>query len=325
MMPLTEQDLMALLDLRIAQHQAKAMGNRDPRLPVPLDWHALFKRENTTEWLVDDLWPVGRQIHIHAARKTGKSLVALWISCNLAIGRDPFSGSKQAPVRVAYLDYEMSEDDLLERVEEMGFAPDALTGWLPYYLHPVLPKLDTPEGGGMLHEMLVADQAQAVVIDTFSRVVQGEENSNDTYIKFYNNTGQRLKSSGIAMLRLDHEGHEGGRSRGASAKADDVDIVWQLQVVEGGMMFVRKAARVSWVPETITLQQDEPLSYKRAGGASYPAGTLDKAKELDDIKAPIDVSKRKAAELLKNAGMAPGKWTILLAAIAYRRNSVFGI
>src|SRR5262249_47643791 len=61
----------------------------DELLPTPLDWHALFAREGTQDWLVEGLWPAGRQLHIFAARKTGKSLVALWIAACLAIGIDP--------------------------------------------------------------------------------------------------------------------------------------------------------------------------------------------------------------------------------------------
>ena len=35
------------------------------------------------------------------------------------------------------------------------------------------------------------------------------------------------------MLRLDHEGHQTGHSRGASSKADDVDLVYHLKEVDG--------------------------------------------------------------------------------------------
>ena len=103
-------------------------------LPVPVDFHALYGRENRAEWFVDDIWPAGRQLHIFAARKTGKSLLMLWIAACLAVGRDPFNGRPIPPVIVVYLDYEMTEDDLLERLEEMGFTADDLTGRLVYYL-----------------------------------------------------------------------------------------------------------------------------------------------------------------------------------------------
>lgn len=289
-------------------------------LPEPIDWEALYKRETDATWLVEDVWPEGRQLHIFAARKTGKSLVMLWIAACLAAGRDPFNGQRQEPVRVIYLDYEMTEDDLLERVEEMGFAPENLTE-LRYYLWPALAPLDTPEGGRTLLAMVHRDEARAVVLDTVSRVVEGEENSNDTFRALYRNTGLHLKAEGVALARLDHEGHEGGRSRGASAKADDVDVVWQLKATDDGLAFIKKAARMSWIPERVDLvRKTEPMGFKRTAN-SWPAGTREKVDQLNRLGVPIDASKRAAREAIKTAGEAPGRNDVLLKALAFRRQS----
>jgi hypothetical protein len=287
-------------------------------LPTPVDWHTLFARESTTEWLIEDIWPLGRQIHIFAARKTGKSLVLLWCAACLAVGRDPFTGSQRPPMKVAYLDYEMTEDDLLERLEEMGFTADQLAGSLLYYLWPTLPPMDTDRGGMEVVRLLERDQAEVVIIDTLSRVVEGEENSADTYREFFLYTGMRLKRRGISMARLDHEGHEGGRSRGSSAKADDVDVVWQLKTTDDGLIFVRHASRMSWVPSKVPLAVDDPLQYRKAA-QSWPAGTATKARELDAARVPLDASKRRARELLKASGATPGKNDVLMAALRYRR------
>jgi hypothetical protein len=162
------------------------------------------------------------------------------------------------------------------------------------------------------------DQSQAVFVDTLSRVVQGKETDNDTYRDFYAYTGQHLKALGVALWRNDHEGHEEGRSRGASSKADDVDIVWQLREIENGVELVRKATRVSWVPLTVTLRQHEPLSFGRIEHG-WPSGTADKALELDKLDLPLDVSKRAAMKALKDSGMIVGKHETLLAAIRYRK------
>ena len=288
-------------------------------LPDPIDWHLLWKREPHTDWLVEDFWPTGRQLHIFAARKSKKSLVTLWVAGCLSIGIDPFSGQRREPVHVTYLDHEMTEDDVLERLEAMGFEPGDL-GRLHYYLLPSMPPLDTMDGGGRLMLLVERDQSQAVIIDTLSRVVKGEENSNDTYQNFYAHTGRRLKQAGISMARLDHEGHEAGRSRGASAKAEDVDLVWGLRPTDDGVAFVRQASRISWVPERIELRQrDEPTLSFSAGLQSWPAGTKAKAAELDHIGAPLTISRRKATELLKAAQIPAGRPGVLQKAIRYRQ------
>lgn len=75
-------DLLAIYEASLRTDSVP--GGRDA---MWLDWHELFRRESHDEWLVRDMWPMDRQVHVHAARKTGKSLVALWIACNLAMGR----------------------------------------------------------------------------------------------------------------------------------------------------------------------------------------------------------------------------------------------
>lgn len=321
-MPLTEHEMHVLLDMRIAESRKGLPGARNP---MWLDIDELFGHVSNLEWLVEDVWPTQRQIHIHAQRKTGKSLVSLWIACCLASGRDPFSGKPRTPVNVAYLDYEMTLDDLRERVDEMGFTADDLRAHWFYALHPALPMLDTAAGGLELVDRLVDEHVRAVIIDTFSRVVGGDENSNDTYRAFFRHTGLPLKHAGIAMMRLDHEGYTEGRSRGASAKADDVDIVWQLKRGDNGLSFNRMQSRMAVVPERVNVSQhDEPLSFSRIG-VVIPNGTMDKVAELDAIDAPTDVSVREARRILKEAGYTGGKNDVLTAACRLRANRILGL
>ena len=314
----SEADLLAIMENRLRELQAQAEHQ------WYADWSKLMNEDDEIEWLVEDVWPMGRQLHMHAARKTGKSLLTLWIAANIATGRDPFTGREREPVRVAYLDHEMTPADVRERITDMGFADYQLHGWLFYGFHPVMPPLDTQAGGLDLMRKVEGVQAKVVIIDTFSRVVQGEENSNDTAINFYRFTGSLLKAAGVAMLRLDHEGHTSEHSRGGSAKADDVDVVWRLTRTDDGVKLIRKASRISWVPEIVNLRQTEPLGYERCGG-SVPEGTLEKVRELDALGAPIDVSKRQMIAWLKERDIAPGRSTILMAAITYRKNRIFGV
>src|SRR5436190_16446637 len=141
-----------------------------------LDFMALKNHEGMTDWLVEDIWPVGRSIHLHAARKVGKSLVSLWMAGNLALGREPFTGDAIEPVCVGLYDFEMTEDDVLERLEDMGFDLLKLQDNLHYYLNQPVPPLDTEKGGAMLLENCNLNGEKVVLIDTLSRVVEGNEN-----------------------------------------------------------------------------------------------------------------------------------------------------
>ena len=298
------------------QAELKSKGKYEP-----MDIPAVMNHEgHEIDWLVDGLWPMGRHIHIHAQRKAGKSLVSLWIACCLALGRDPFTGDPIPPRKVGYWDFEMTEDDFRERIADMGFDVYALSKMLNYYLMQPLPPLDTEQGGRALLEQATIMGEEVIFIDTMSRVISGDENSSDTYINFYRFTGGPLKAAGISVCRLDHEGHEGGRSRGSSAKADDVDIVFQLKPNDDGVTFVRKAARISWVTESISIiKKDEPLSYSRTAGA-WPEGTREKALELDACDVPLDAGRIVASRMLRDKGYAVGKTITLAAALKYRRD-----
>lgn len=306
-----------------AESQGKQPANGDQSPAVryePVDIIAAMNHQGPDiDWLVEDLWPLGRSIHVHAQRKAGKSLNSLYMACMIALGRDPYTGERIPPRKVGYWDFEMTLDDFVERLTDMGFDPVALSLMLNYYQMSALPPLDTAQGGQHLLEQAIAMGEEVIFIDTMSRVISGDENSSDTYINFYRFTGAPLKAAGISMCRLDHEGHEGGRSRGSSAKADDVDIVWQLVPTDDGVSFLKKASRINWVPDKLVVRKsDEPLAYSRANG-SWPDGTKEKAAELDRLDAPTDISRRNAAIMLKDAGITVGKTIVLNAAIKYRK------
>lgn len=291
---------------------------RYERMPH-VDWVALMKLELQEAWLIDELWPQGRQLHVHAPRKTGKSLVSQYLAARLALGIDPFTGRAREPLIVGYYDWENTLQDLKQRVlDDMEFDGEQLTN-LHYYLHPMLPPLDTASGGNEFVAHVKAQGEQVVFLDPMSRCVQDDENSSNTYRNFYRHTGMPLKVAGVSLWRTDNEGHMEGRSRGSSAKADDVDLVWQLKSGEHGLQLVRKASRIADVPESISLyMHDDPLRFTRSARL-WPDGTREKARELDTIQAPLDVSRRIAAKLLTEAGVIAGKAIVLQAALNYRK------
>ena len=292
----------------------------------PVIWPELADKEFELVWLVNGLWPVGKHLHLFAAHKTGKSLVSLQMAVGLAMGRDPFTGEEIQPHDVTYLDNEMTEQDLQERLFDMGLMQAMKEGALDrlhYHFYPKIGYLDTLEGGLKLMNWVERDGSDVVIIDTLSRVVKGEENSNDTYKDFFNYTGALLKSQGIAMLRLDHQGHGGDRARGASSKADDVDLVYQLKAVEEGLTLEMKFARVAYVKKKLTLVQGpDLLGFKATDLQSWPAGTIDRAKELDAMGVPDGLSVRKVQRWLREHDQIPGRTEVLSAAIRYRNERV---
>lgn len=199
-------------------------------LPGLIDWEELFGQPAyEQEWLAHYLIPKGKLISFFGPTKLGKSLLILEAVAAIASGKD-FLGRPTQRVKVLYLDFENHPgNDIRPRLEKMGYQWDELDD-LFYLSYPGLDFLDTPAGGQRLYEMVKRHGIELVIVDTIARIVEGKENSNDTWNDLEKYTERLLKRDGVTFLRIDHIGHESAtRARGGSAKQGDVDISWQLE------------------------------------------------------------------------------------------------
>lgn len=270
-----------------------------------LDWPEFWTNDLTeAQWLAEPVLAEGRAHAIFAPGGTGKSLFSLWMAAALACGKQGLDGEPLQRRRVLYLDYEMTADDLRERLSSMGYDHTDDLSHLHYALLPSLPPADAPEGGKAIARMAQLVDAELVILDTFSRAVSGDENEADTVRAFYRWTGLHLKAEGRAFVRIDHAGKDVEKGqRGTSAKNDDVDVVWQMIKADGGFKLTAKKRRMGWVPEVLALMQhDSPILHYRIVEDVAPAGTDRVIADLDDLKVPPSVSTRKAEQALRDAG-----------------------
>ena len=291
---------------------------------TPLDLVQLASDTSVPPWLIEDFLLVGGQAHVSAPAKTGKSLVGLWIAAMLAIGKDPFTWEPREPARVLYLDFEMSGADLRTRLFDgaMNFDPAALMTNLFYFLRPAVGPLDTADGGHAISEAIKVIAPELIVVDTMSRVTEGPENDSDTYRAFYRHTGQIIKDAGVALVRFDHEGHGStGRSRGSSAKADDVDVIWSISRIDGGLKMTNKGDRTGQAMDVMELFRTAtpPLGFRRKDRTTWSTKAIAKARELDAAGVDPAASRRTAIDALKAAGIKPGDETVVTEAQKYRR------
>ena len=291
--------------------------------PAPLDWSTFFLADHKAEdWLLRPVVARGRQAAVWAMHKTGKSLFSLDVAVRAATGNPYDKKDPAEPIDVIYLDMEMIEADLHERLTDMGYdhGTHQNLNRLHYYLLPNLPPLDTAEGAKELCKIVDRHKASLVVIDTMARVVEGEENSSDTYRAFFNHSGKKLKQRGVALFRLDHAGKDPSRGqRGSSSKGDDVDVIFQLVRTDAGYDLKSKASRISWVPERSSFRQgDEFLTFDWTMESAWPAGTKEVAKDLDELGAALDISQRDAGLLLRQHGQGK-KSDVVRAALRFRK------
>jgi hypothetical protein len=241
----------------------------DALAPYQLNWARFWESDfDQSEWLLEPLIAKGRTHAIVAPAKAGKSLLTLEACAALATGRAFLNHPAGEPATVVYVDYEMTEADVHDRMVEFGYGPEDDLSRLVYILLPQIRPLDTSEGGASFVAEVLALDASLVVIDTLSRAVSGEENASETARELYRCTLLPLKSAGVATLRLDHMGKDTGKgARGSSAKVADVDIEWLMSARGDAVTLKAENTRMSWVPKEVKLS--------RAGGTpvhSYAPG-----------------------------------------------------
>lgn len=258
-----------------AAYQAD-MADQAPK-PYPLvDWATHWDLETTQDWLLEPLIPAGGQVALYSDPKVGKSLLMLELAAGLACGKGLFGHPGADPIHVLYVDHENRlEQDIIARLKAMGYHHRDLP-----YLHltsmPVAQALDTTGGGLALVDAAQACGASLVVLDTVSRTIQGEENSNDTWLQFYRATGKGLKAAGIGLVRLDHTGKDQDKGqRGGSAKSGDVDMVWRLKrVTDDVFELICEAHRMQILEDRLALKRcDGPLRHEVVGNG--PAAVRD--------------------------------------------------
>jgi hypothetical protein len=296
----------------------------DPINPRGLvDWAAFWANESPEiEWLCEPLVAAGQAVALYSPAKTGKSLLLLEIVAAIATGNAVLGNPKQDPATVMYIDHEGTEDDLRERMDELGYSAETDLKSLHYYLLGDWPPLDTEEGGKCLYEEAVRIGARLIVLDTISRAFAGEEDAADTFLALYRHTVRRLKLARIAFLRLDHSGKDVARGqRGTSAKTTDVDAVWRLMIRGPEQLtLTRELSRSGYGPGEVFLRRD-------LGPLRHVPETADFAHEhdveriiilLDEHDIPVEAGRPAAAKVLRANGHAVRN-SILSEAIKRRR------
>lgn len=279
-------------------------------LPVPLDWTAFLNGDvDPPEPLVGDMLYRGEHANICSAAKVGKSLLLQYISACLASRRAIFGTRHPTPLRVVYIDQENGDDDLRERLTEMGCTDTDLQTLHYFTRTPSWPPFDHPDVSAALKEV-GALEADLLVIDTMSKLIAGKENDAETFRAFHKYTLLPLKAANVAAILLDHVGKDPSLgARGSSAKSSDVDVLWRLERPEPDRLVLRlQDSRRRRIVDRIDLQiRQEPrldIVLSQVSGEvrrrdDAVTATVD---QLRDLGATTDTSTRAAMELLAQSG-----------------------
>lgn len=220
----------------------------------PLSWPTVWSKEYPPiDWVqeMEGIALTGRATNLYGPAGTGKSELVLYRAAL----------SAQAGSRILWLDREMTEADVKDRLMAMGFEPKDL-GSLFYILYPDIALLDKPEGGERLVELANQYAADATIIDSLSKFVRDEEG--ETHTAFYVNTMLPMRLAGRGFVMIDHAGKDLARkARGASQKVDNVDYYTELTRTLAGSRLTTKKQRHSWVHAQYDFNRTtDPIKYE---------------------------------------------------------------
>lgn len=279
-----------------------------------IDWPTLWNRAGApVDWLCEPLLIAGRAVAVFSPAKAGKSLLCLEIAAALATGRPVLGNAAREPLQVVYVDLENIEEDILERLTDLGYGPadfPLLVTNLHYKSFPGLPALDSPKGGAHLRAIAEHYDARLVVIDTVSRVVEGPENEADTFRDLYRYAITPLKAAGRAVLRLDHSGRDVSRGqRGSTAKVDDLDAVWRLTARPGGAVDLHCTHRrhKHGADRLALVRLSDPLRHMPGKvSAVIEADVQEVIDQLDRLEIPTDWGRDRVKARLLDDGIRRG-------------------
>lgn len=285
----------------------------------PSPWDELWEEDATVKWLIEGVIEEGCLHALFGPPKCGKSLLALDWSLDL-IGQGK---------RILYLDEENPRIEVRRRIQDMGRGPKDLR-LLDHHSFESL-TVDTEEGAEKIVQ-LASDGYDLIVFDSWARFFASGNQSSDVGANFaYANVLKPLASQGVAVLRLDHTGHDGARPSGTIVKLADITHGWRINTRGSAVTLTHTENRTGRGVEHVRYVRElGPLRHVRQGPAPVvdlpeagrdDASVVSDATELlDSLSVPVDWPRERVADFLRKAGHGMRSAT-LAAAIRARRQA----
>lgn len=303
------------LDELVPLHPENEISRRYRRT----NWHDAFKAsDGSVDWLYEPIFESGTINALFGKPGVGKSLLTWDFAVTLV----------REGKRVMVIDDENREQDTVKRLRAFGCTPDELDN-LVLYSFAGLPPLDSPEGGQHLTALAEINDPAFVVLDTTTRMVEGDENNSSTWLQLYRCSLVPLKQKGITTLRIDHPGKDETRGqRGSSAKAGDVDCIFRLSDISNSdsLVLICEKSRSGNQETAITMKRmKDPLRHQvtALGDLDILPQVQAVSRWFDNHDTAKDAGRPRLRDILNNTKGAPEISTTMLALVArFRRGQV---
>ena len=184
------------------------------------------------KWLIKDVCEQESLMQIFGAPKSGKSFVAIAMSCAIASGQD-FYGNKSFKKPVLYICGE-GQRGVKRRLSAWQQAQYSLSG-IPLYLSDRAVRIGDKDDFERLTQEIEAIKAiegdiGMIVVDTFQRNFGGgNENSAEDVGNFIHQLDGLISTYGCNVCIVHHSGHEGNRARGSSVIGASLDYEFSVK------------------------------------------------------------------------------------------------
>jgi len=183
-------------------------------------------------WLIKDVVETESLMQIYGAPKSGKSFVAIAMSCAIASGKD-FYGDQSFKKPVLYICGE-GQRGVKRRLSAWQQAQYSLKA-IPLYLSDRAVRIGDKDDFERLTQEIEAIKAiegdiGMIVVDTFQRNFGGgNENSAEDVGNFIHQLDGLISTYGCNVCIVHHSGHEGNRARGSSVIGASLDYEFKVQ------------------------------------------------------------------------------------------------
>ena len=184
------------------------------------------------KWLIKDVCEEESLMQIFGSPKSGKSFVAIAMSCAIASGQD-FYGNKAFKKPVLYIVGEGLRG-CKRRLSAIEQGMYSLKG-VPLYLSDRAVRIgDKDDFDKLVQEIETVKAIEGnigmIVVDTFQRNFGGgNENSAEDVGNFIHQLDGLIAAYGCNVCIVHHSGHEGSRARGSSVIGASLDYEFKVQ------------------------------------------------------------------------------------------------
>ena len=218
----------------------------EPKIPGSLNFKRadrLLKEVTNPDWLIKNMIEAECLTQIYGAPKSGKSFIAIAMSCAIASGQS-FYGNEAFKKPVLYICGE-GQRGVKRRLKAWQQAQYSLEE-VPLYLSDRAVRIGDQDDFEKLKQEIDKFKALEgdigmVVVDTFQRNFggSGNENSAEDVGNFINKLDMLVAEYKCNICIVHHSGHQGGRSRGSSVIQASLDYEFSVERHDkGDDMFV---------------------------------------------------------------------------------------